>query len=106
MTTKHLIALATVAVAMLASTAAAAAKPNALTTARAATAGYHNIDAATSRPATASSGTPQVSPASTSLARSYGDSLREGCLLSRLGLSTRPGRKRSSTSFNRTAICG
>lgn len=46
MTTKHLIALATVAVAMLASTAAAAAKPNALTTARAATAGYHNNDAA------------------------------------------------------------
>lgn len=46
MTTKHMIALATVAVAMLAPTATAAAKPNGLSTARAATARYHNIDAA------------------------------------------------------------
>jgi hypothetical protein len=46
MTSKHLIALATVAIAMVAPTATAAAEPNGLSTARAATAGYHNIDAA------------------------------------------------------------
>lgn len=46
MTTKHLIALATVAVALVASEATAAAKPNDLSTARAGTAGYHNNDAA------------------------------------------------------------
>lgn len=46
MTTKHLIALATVAVAMVTPTATAAAKPNSLSTARAATARYHNVNAA------------------------------------------------------------
>jgi hypothetical protein len=46
MTTKHMIALATVAIAIAAPTATAAAKPNDLSTARAATAGYHNNDAA------------------------------------------------------------
>jgi len=46
MTTKHLIALATLAVAMVSSEATAAAKPDVLSTARAATARYHNIDAA------------------------------------------------------------
>jgi len=46
MTAKHLIALATVAVAMAAPVATAAAKPDELSTARAATAGYHNNDAA------------------------------------------------------------
>ena len=46
MTTKHMLALATVAVAIVASAATAAAKPNGLSTARAATAGYHNNDAA------------------------------------------------------------
>jgi len=46
MTTKHMLALATVAVAMVASAATAAAKPNGLSTARAGTAGYHNNDAA------------------------------------------------------------
>jgi hypothetical protein len=46
MSTKYMLALATVAVAMLASAATAAAKPKALSNARAATAGYHNNDAA------------------------------------------------------------
>jgi hypothetical protein len=46
MTTKRLIALATVAVAILVPAAIAAAKPDGLSTARAATAGYHNLDAA------------------------------------------------------------
>jgi hypothetical protein len=46
MTAKHLIALATVAVAIGAPAATTAAKPNDLSTARAATAGYHNNDAA------------------------------------------------------------
>jgi hypothetical protein len=46
MTGKHMIALATVAVAIAAPAATAAAKPNELSTARAATAGYHNNDAA------------------------------------------------------------
>jgi hypothetical protein len=45
MTTKQMVALATVAVALMVSTAVAAAKPDGLSTARAATAGYHNIDA-------------------------------------------------------------
>ena len=44
--TKHLIALATVAVAMLAPAATAAAKQNGLSIARAGTAGYHDVDAA------------------------------------------------------------
>ncbi len=48
MTAKQLITLATVAVAMMASAATAAAKPPDLSTARAATAGYHNIDKALS----------------------------------------------------------
>src|SRR5215207_1815297 len=46
MTTKHMIALATVVFAMMASEATAAAKPNGLSTARAATAGSHNNDVA------------------------------------------------------------
>jgi hypothetical protein len=46
MTAKHMLALATVAVAIAASQATAAAKPDDLSTARAATAGYHNNDAA------------------------------------------------------------
>jgi hypothetical protein len=46
MTAKHMVALATVAVAIAASQATAAAKPGDLSTARAATAGYHNNDAA------------------------------------------------------------
>jgi hypothetical protein len=46
MTAKHLIALASVAVAMTASVATAAAKPPDLSTARAASAGFHNIDKA------------------------------------------------------------
>jgi hypothetical protein len=46
MTAKQLITLASVAVAMTASSATAAAKPPDLSTARAATAGYHNIDKA------------------------------------------------------------
>jgi hypothetical protein len=46
MTTKRLIALATVAVAILAPAAGATAKPAGLSTVRAATAGYHNLDAA------------------------------------------------------------
>ncbi len=46
MTIKQLIALVTVAVATVAFAATAAAKPNGLSTARAATAGYHNLDAA------------------------------------------------------------
>jgi hypothetical protein len=45
MTTKHMLALATVAVAIVASAATAAAKPNGLKTARAATAVYHNNEA-------------------------------------------------------------
>jgi hypothetical protein len=46
MTTKYMLVLGTVAVAMVASAATAAAKPNDLKSARAATAGYHNNDAA------------------------------------------------------------
>jgi hypothetical protein len=46
MTTKHMLALALVAAAIVASEATAAAQPNGLSTARAATAGYHNNDAA------------------------------------------------------------
>jgi len=45
-TTKHIIAMAIVATALVASTAVASAKPGGLSTARAGTAGYHNIDAA------------------------------------------------------------
>lgn len=45
MITKHLLALAALALGMLASAATAAAEPDGLSTARAATAGYHNIDA-------------------------------------------------------------
>jgi hypothetical protein len=46
MTTKYMLALATVALAMVASAATATAKPNGLSKARAATAGYHNNDTA------------------------------------------------------------
>jgi hypothetical protein len=48
MTAKHIITLAIVAVASMATVATAAAKPPDLSTARAATAGYHNIDKALS----------------------------------------------------------
>jgi hypothetical protein len=48
MTTKRLIGLVTVAVAILVPAAVAAANPDGLSTARAATAGYHNLDAALS----------------------------------------------------------
>jgi hypothetical protein len=46
MTTKRRIALATAAVAILVPAAGATAKPDGLSTVRAATAGYHNLDAA------------------------------------------------------------
>ena len=46
MNTKHVIAFATAALALLAPAAAAAREPSGLSTARAATARYHNIDTA------------------------------------------------------------